>query len=187
MSRLSVHRAAVWAANVLVPGSGLVLAGCLAEGVLWGGVWLGLAGGYLLTVVLRPEAGLLRAGLAISALFWYLAGQTLLAYRLRQASRLSSDERRDRLFRRALEAYLQGRLDEAEELCGGLLAADPDDVEATLQLASIARRRGEAARARRLLRRARYLDDAGRWDFEIGRELEALAADDPREEAAPAA
>jgi hypothetical protein len=55
-----------------------------------------------------------------------------------------------------------------------LLRADAGDVEATLQLAAIARRRGDAAAARRHLRRARYLDDDGRWDFQIGRELEAL-------------
>jgi tetratricopeptide (TPR) repeat protein len=166
----------VWAANVLVPGAGLVLAGRVGVGVLWGGLWLALAGGYLATVILRPEAGLLRSALAVPALLWYLGGQVLLAYRLRESDRAAADERRQVRFRQALEAYLQGRLDEAEELCDRLLAADPDDVEATLQLASIARRRGQIERAGRLLRRGRYLDDEGRWDFEIDRELAALTA-----------
>ncbi|MBE3068849.1 MAG: tetratricopeptide repeat protein, partial [Planctomycetes bacterium] len=81
---------------------------------------------------------------------------------------------RDDLFRAALEATLQGRLDDAEASCRRLLRLDPDDVEATLHLASLERLRGHAPAARRYLARTRYLDDDGRWDFQVGRELAAL-------------
>jgi Flp pilus assembly protein TadD len=80
----------------------------------------------------------------------------------------------DEEFKKALAAYLQGRYDEAETACKALLRQDPGDVEATLQLGAIARRRGRLAQARRHFRRARYLDDRGKWDSEIGRELAAF-------------
>jgi hypothetical protein len=70
-------------------------------------------------------------------------------------------------------AYLQGKLDESESISKALLSEDPDDVEAALQLGYIARRRGDLAAARLWLVRARYLDDEGKWDFEIDRELAA--------------
>ena len=105
----------------------------------------------------------------------YLVAQVSLGFRLRairRAGRIDGDG----LFRSALVAYLQDRMDESESICRELLASDPDDVEAFLQLAMIARHRGDAATARRHLVRARYLDDAGRWDSQIERELSALVA-----------
>ncbi|MBL7140120.1 MAG: hypothetical protein ISS74_04355, partial [Planctomycetes bacterium] len=48
------------------------------------------------------------------------------------------------------------------------------DVEATLHLGVLAARSGRRAAAERYLRRARFLDDAGRWDFRIQRELAAM-------------
>ena len=83
-------------------------------------------------------------------------------------------EGRDERFKAALAAYMAGRHDEAEAACKALLREDPDDVEAMLQLASVARRRGLLAEARRCFLQARYLDDRGRWDAEIGRELASI-------------
>jgi predicted Zn-dependent protease len=104
----------------------------------------------------------------------YVSSQASLALRFRARRRWLQNRDRDEVFKAAVAAYLQGRLDEAETNLARLLRADPDDVEATLQQAAIARRRGDGEAARSGLCRARYLDDAGRWDFEIGRELTAL-------------
>ena len=175
MNRCPVHPVWIWLANLLVPGAGHVWVGFVAAGAVLAVAWGLLAGGALVLEIFR-------AGGAVSPLEWflrssaaagYVAAQVWLGFRLRairQAGRMDRDGR----FRSALVAYLQGRLDESESICRELLASDPDDVEAFLQLAMIARRRGDAAGARQHLVRARYLDDAGRWDFEIGRELSAL-------------
>jgi predicted Zn-dependent protease len=82
---------------------------------------------------------------------------------------------REEKFKEALVAYLQGRYDESQSLCRTLLRHDPDDVEATLQLAAVAARRGDAAGARCHLLRARYLDDEGVWDAHVERQLAAVS------------
>ena len=177
MNRCPAHPAWIGLANLLVPGAGHVWVGWVASGAAVAVAWGLLAGGALALEIFR-------AGGAVSPLEWffrssaaivYVAAQVWLAFRLRairRAGRIDGDG----LFRSALVAYLQDRLDESESICRELLASDPDDVEAFLQLAMIARRRGDAATARLHLVRARYLDDAGRWDFEIERELSALVA-----------
>jgi len=177
MNRWPAHPAWIGLANLLVPGAGHVWVGWVASGAAVAVAWGLLAGGALALEIFR-------AGGAVSPLEWffrssaaivYVAAQVWLAFRLRairRAGRIDGDG----LFRSALVAYLQNRLDESESICRKLLAADPDDVEAFLQLAMIARRRGDAATARQHLVRARYLDDAGQWDFEIARELSALVA-----------
>jgi tetratricopeptide (TPR) repeat protein len=177
MARLP-HPAVLWVANLLVPGAGEALAGRLWLGPLLAAAWtaLVLAAGYHL--VFCPGAGsLTTAGVvAAAAAVVYAGGQASLALRLRAIRQWRDDPRRDAVFKEALAACLRGQWDESEAVCRRLLRADPDDVEATLQLASVARCRGRAGAARRYLLRARYLDDDGRWDFEIGRELAALAA-----------
>ncbi len=101
----------------------------------------------------------------------YVAAQAALYRYLKAAKARQADGGRDEQFKAALVAYLAGRYDEAEAACHALLRDDPDNVEAMLQLGSVARRRGRLAQARQCFLRARYLDDRGRWDAEIGREL----------------
>jgi len=177
MNRCPAHPAWIGLANLLLPGTGHVWVGFVASGAAVAVVWGILAGGALVLEIFR-------AGRPVSPLEWflcssaaivYLAAQVWLGVRLRairRAGRIDGDG----LFRSALVAYLQDRMDESESICRELLASDPDDVEAFLQLAMIARHRGDAATARRHLVRARYLDDAGRWDSQIERELSALVA-----------
>jgi tetratricopeptide (TPR) repeat protein len=175
MTRLP-HPACVWAANLLAPGAGEVLIGRLWMGPIRATVWLLLvaAAGYHLIFQPAPDSRTTLLVMVGAAAALYLSGQVALWRWYRARRRWLQDPRRDEVFKAALVAFLQGRLDEAEGVCKELLRADAGDVEATLQLAAIARRRGDAAAARRHLRRARYLDDDGQWDFQIGRELEAL-------------
>ena len=173
MNRSRAAAVLVWGANVLVPGAGLVLAGRVLLGAILAVVWGAAAVVWIQSRVYggSPEQFTV---FGVGAAAAFVVAQVLLAGRRRAAARRTSEER-DRQFRHAVEAYLQGRTDDAEAALGRLLRSDPDDVEATLWMGSVARRRGDAALARRHLVRARYLDDAGKWDFEIGRELAWLA------------
>jgi tetratricopeptide (TPR) repeat protein len=166
-------KALMWIANLLVPGAGFIILGRVGLGVVWALLW-GSATVHMLLGIVWPEAGAgplwCRVVLAAAV---YAAGQAILGGLCRSAARNLADDRRDDQFKAALAAYLQGRLDESESLCRDLLKTDPDDVEATLQLGYVARQRGDLAAARRWFTRARYLDDAGKWDFQIGRELAA--------------
>jgi len=170
------HPACVWASNLLVPGAGEVLLGRVVLGPVRALAWGCLAAAAAYEVIFAPDSYSLTAAICLGALAGgvYLSSQVMLALRYRTRRRWLQDRNRDEIFKAATAAYLQGRLDEAGSLLSRLLRADPDDVEATLQQAAIARRRGDAAAARNGLCRARYLDDEGRWDFEIGRELAAL-------------
>ena len=175
MTRLP-HAALTWTANLLVPGAGLVLLGRLVLGILLG-VWWGLAvSGLIVATLVWPDG----AGTTVVVVFGvdvvavYTLAQFLYYVRRRAAARHLESEARDEMFKAALVATLRGRLDDAEATCKSLLRLDPDDVEATLHLGTLARQRGRREAAFRYLRRARYLDDAGRWDFQIGRELAAL-------------
>jgi len=170
------HRALLWTANLLVPGTGLVLLGRLVLGVLLG-VWWGLTlSGFVLATLVWPDGAgpIVAVLLAASAAAAYVLAQFLCCVRRRAAARHLESDRRDEMFKEALVATLQGRLDDAEATCKSLLRLDTDDVEATLHLGTLARHGGRREVAFRYLRRARYLDDGGRWDFEIGRELAAL-------------
>ncbi|MCX5648982.1 MAG: tetratricopeptide repeat protein [Planctomycetota bacterium] len=176
MNRCPAHPVWIWVADLLLPGAGHVWVGFVKGGAAMAVAWGFLTGGALVLEIFR-------AGAAVSSWEWalrgsaagvYVAAQASLGFRLRAIRRVGQTDR-DGRFCSALVAYLQDRLDESESVCRALLESDPDDVEAFFQLAMIARRRGDAATARRHLVRARYLDDAGRWDFEIEREMSALA------------
>jgi hypothetical protein len=168
----SSHRVIAWILNLLVPGTGWVLAGRIAAGVAVGLVWGVAAGGVLVGFIWPDMMGTpLRWVLGVAAAALYVVPQVALYGHL--APKAEEGGRDDR-FKAALVAYLAGRLDQAEAACKALLRDDPDDVEAMLQLASVSRRRGRLAEARQRFLQARYLDDRGRWDAEIGRELAAL-------------
>jgi tetratricopeptide (TPR) repeat protein len=168
------NRALMWIANLLLPGAGLVLLGRIGMGMVWAVLW-GSAAAWLLLGLAWPDgtggASVFARGAA--AVAFYVGGQGALYATRRRAERYLASEARDGEFRAALVAYLQGKFDESESICRALLREDPDDVEATLQLGYIARQRGDPAAARRWFVRARYLDDVGKWDFEIERELAA--------------
>ena len=184
MKRWPAPPAWIGLANLLLPGAGHVWLGWVGSGAAVAVAWGLLAGGALVLEIFR-------AGRPVSPWEWFLGGSAAILYvaaQVRLGFRLRAIKRAGRmdgdgLFRSALAAYLQDRLDESGSICRTLLKSDPDDVEAFLQLAMIARHRGDAATARQHLLRARYLDDAGRWDFEIQRELEALGANHPADSA----
>ena len=177
MTRLP-HSAFAWLANALVPGAGLVLMGRLVAGVALSVAWAAALCGFLVVTLVWPGVipGNGVVGLGIGAAAVYVVGQAAHAIARRKAEHRLAGQERDERFKAVLVATLEGRLDEAERLCRALLREDPDDVEATLHLGSLARRCGRVPDARKYLARARYLDTEGRWDSFIGREFAALAA-----------
>jgi len=175
MQRLP-HPALLWTANVLVPGAGLVLMGRLASGSACAGLWSVAVGLLLVGTLVWPDAAPAApvTALAVASGLLFAAAQMLLGVRSRSLRQHRAGEGREAVFREVLAATLRGALEEAEQGCRMLLSRDPDDTEATLHLALLARRTGRPAEAGRLLRRARFLDDAGRWDGVIERDLAAV-------------
>ena len=174
MQRLP-HPAILWTANVLVPGSGLILIGRLATGAACAVLWTAAMGLLLLATLVWPDAASTAAvaALASASGLLFTAAQALVYLRDRALRRHRAEEAREAGFREVLAATLRGDVDAAADACRCLLARDPDDVEATLHLALLARRAGRTDEARRLLHRARFLDHTGRWDFQIERDLAA--------------
>ncbi len=76
----------------------------------------------------------------------------------------------------AQQEYLRGHWIEAETLLMQLLAANPNDCEAKLLLASVERRSGRPNDARRTLEQLAEASFAGRWRQEIEREIAHIDA-----------
>jgi tetratricopeptide (TPR) repeat protein len=78
------------------------------------------------------------------------------------------------LFIRAQSQYLRGHWVEAQQLLEQLIRREPGDVEAQLLLASVYRRSHRIDLSRRQLRQVLDCPGAGKWRFEIGREIASL-------------
>jgi hypothetical protein len=86
----------------------------------------------------------------------------------------TDDPQLEAWFREAQSKYLKGHWIEAETLVSRLLACRADDIEARLLLASICRRTGRLAEARKTLHTLKQLDSAANWRLEITTELQQL-------------
>lgn len=80
----------------------------------------------------------------------------------------------DRLFRDALECYLQGRWNESRRKLERVLDLNENDVDALMQLGTLYARTHHPALARRAFRQCLDSDRHGKWRWEVGRALEAL-------------
>ncbi len=92
------------------------------------------------------------------------------------------------LFPAALSEYLQGNWVETERQLEKMLAAQPNDLEARLLLATVWRRTGRRDEARKGLAALCHLDGAVKWSREIREELRLSeeAAAVPEDESAQA-
>jgi len=91
-------------------------------------------------------------------------------------ARQPTDAATEALFCQAQAEYLKGHWRKAETLLGELLARRSRDVEGRLLLASVVQRMERWEEARQLLKDLSQEEAATRWQFEIARELEMLAA-----------
>ncbi len=105
----------------------------------------------------------------------------------KSAALAPNGSRADALLSLAQRLYLRGEWSDAERSLRALLKLDKEDVEAHLLLASVHRRAGRPADARRRLQRLTTREDADRWRFEVLRELDRLesAAEPEKYEEAP--
>lgn len=81
----------------------------------------------------------------------------------------------DGLFRKACEAYLQGRWDDSRRGLEELLALDETDADALMQLATLYQRTGQSDLARSTYRQCLDLEGGAKWKWEIERAMSALA------------
>lgn len=80
----------------------------------------------------------------------------------------------DRLYREALDHYLQGRWNEARRRLEQVLTPDENDADALMQLGTLYVRTGQPALARRAFRQCLEQDGGGKWRWEVGRALARL-------------
>jgi hypothetical protein len=80
----------------------------------------------------------------------------------------------DRLFRDALEAYLQGRWSDCRKRIERILTMDETDADALLQLGTLYVRMNQPAQARRAFRQCLELEGGGKWRWEIQQALGRL-------------
>jgi hypothetical protein len=80
----------------------------------------------------------------------------------------------DRLFRDAMEAYLQGRWSDSRKRIERILAMDETDADALLHLGTLHLRLQQPALARRAFRQCLELEGGAKWKWEIQQALERL-------------
>ena len=79
-----------------------------------------------------------------------------------------------RLFREAVDAYLQGKWNESRRRIERILAMDDTDADALMHLGAIYVRTHQPEQARRAYRQCLEHDGGGKWRWEVERALAAL-------------
>ena len=77
----------------------------------------------------------------------------------------------DRLYREALDAYLQGRWNDARRGLEEILARDETDADALMQLGTLFLKTEQPALARRTFKQCLELDAGAKWRWEIEQAL----------------
>ncbi|MDD4888791.1 MAG: hypothetical protein PHU85_02585 [Phycisphaerae bacterium] len=166
--------------NVLLPGGGLVSQDRVLLGVV-----LGLACWGPLTVAayvawIEPGALPVRTVMVLAGagMLAYLLGQWLLARMLDSRARREADYAAGTvpLLTAAYEQMSRGDYIQAQIHLDALLAFDREQFEGNLLQARLLAVQGKADQAREAYARCRRLDAAGRWEWEIGRELGRLSS-----------
>jgi tetratricopeptide (TPR) repeat protein len=80
----------------------------------------------------------------------------------------------DRLFREAIEHYLQGRWDDSRRRFEQILTLDETDADALVQLGTLYLRTDQPDLARRTFRQCLELEGGAKWRWEIGQALAKL-------------
>jgi hypothetical protein len=107
--------------------------------------------------------------------FWVSAVVWSAKRRGRFGAAASPDPKKD-AFAEALDYYLKGDYYQAEHLLEGLLQRNLRDLDARLMLATLLRHTGRIDEARQQLDTLAKFEGAGKWEWEIQRERELLAA-----------
>lgn len=124
--------------------------------------------------VARPLLDTTFTALLLGTVLVYLLCQLLLLRVLIRASVSAARPAKEDHLRAGLAAAVRGDAERAEREFRRVLAIDPTDVEAHLNLGTVLAQSGNVRRARRFLKRCRRFDIDGKWDWEVEQELAAL-------------
>ena len=116
-------------------------------------------------------------GLILAGLFAATLNLAALAYTLWWLWRCDPAHHRgdiDRLYRQAMEDYLQGRWAEARRGFEAILALDEDDADALMQLGALYARTEQFALARRTFKQCLETEGGVKWRWEIAQALAKL-------------
>jgi hypothetical protein len=83
----------------------------------------------------------------------------------------------ERLYRDAMEAYLQGRWSDSRKRTERILALDETDADALMHLGTLYVRLQQPVMARRAFRQCLELEKGAKWRWEVGQALAKLGED----------
>ena len=83
----------------------------------------------------------------------------------------------DRLYREAIESYLQGRFAESRARLEQIVGLDDTDADALMQLGTLFVRTDQPLQARRAFRQCLELDGGSKWRWEIDQQMARLQPD----------
>ena len=168
--RLGLAALSVW------PGLPQIWSGQELLGLILAALFAGTLNAAILARAVWTEAlpSGVPAFLAAVAVLTWLAG---LGYTLWWIWRCHPERHQaeiDRLFREALEHYLQGHWSEARRRLEQVLALDETDADALMQLGTLFVRTDQPDLARRTFRQCLELEGGAKWRWEIGQALSRL-------------
>ena len=153
----------IWSGQELL---GLILAAFFALALN-----LALVSRFLFTEVM--PAGFVAFFVALAALTW-LASLGYTSWWVWRCHPTRHQSEIDRLFRDALEHYLQGRWNESRRRLEQVLALDETDADALMQLGTLFVRTAQPDLARRTFRQCLELEGGAKWRWEIGQTMARL-------------
>lgn len=151
---------AMWIANILIPGGGLVLAGAVLEGLALGISFAVISGLAIVTSWIAPESydSFTRVGLRICAASLFVTCQVRLVPALRCERQQAAHQRRRAMLRSAVRA---ADVENWPEACAALARAqqeNPSDLLVAVRLAEALQAVGDPVAAAHAWRRVRALD-----------------------------
>jgi tetratricopeptide (TPR) repeat protein len=159
--------------SALLPGTGLVALGRLGVGLITGATFAAALNLLLGWSLLWPDAAprWVLWLLSLTAGAAWLASVGITGHALAGRSPAHWAATCEALFREGLTSYLRGDHEAAGKAFRAILRLRPDDVEARLRLALVAKAQGRREMAIAELRRCRYYDAGDAWRWEVEREL----------------
>jgi len=169
-----------WTAMILsliLPGMGHTALGRPARGIfLTAAFTLGVVALVARAAVLsHPMGDAAFGGILVGTALVYVLCQLAMLHVLIRAAVSAARPAKEDHFRAGLAAAARGETIRAETELRRVLAIDPSDVEAHLNLGALFARQGQRREAKRHLKYCRRFDIEGKWDWEVEQELTALS------------
>ena len=162
-------------ANLLFPGTGLILVGRRRVGVVFALAFTAAVDAMFLSLLIggRTCRTFVRTFACLAAVLW-IWSLIRLALTIRFQRSPGFLEQKENLFRDGIQHYLRNELAQARDAFTHLLQLDGDDADAHLYLGLVYRSLNQPARARASLRRCRRYDFQRRWRWEVQEQLKRL-------------